>query len=233
VTVPMTPRQRKAYDAFEQNAETLLDGGRVSAEGVLAEYARLKQFANARCEINDKGEVIPTRDSGKLPALIERLDEFGCRADNPEPGARAIVASESKRMVEMVAANLTVEGLNVKALHGGITGKHRDAVINWYKEGAPEARVLVMTTQTGGVGLNLGMTGSIHILDETWNPDDQEQLEDRGMRNRTTPLMCLYYRTEASIQEYIAAVAADKLGTNKKVLDTIREAVAARKAARS
>jgi SNF2 family DNA or RNA helicase len=77
------------------------------------------------------------------------------------------------------------------------------------------------------------MTGSIHILDETWNPDDQEQLEDRGMRNRTTPLMCLYYRTEASIQEYIAAVAADKLGTNKKVLDTIREAVAARKAARS
>jgi hypothetical protein len=140
VKVPMTPKQRKAYDAFEQNAETLLDGGRVSAEGVLAEYARLKQFANARCEINDKGEVIPTRDSGKLPALIERLDEFGCRADNPEPGARAIVASESKRMVEMVVANLTVEGLNVKALHGGITGKHRDAVINWYKEGAPEAR---------------------------------------------------------------------------------------------
>lgn len=231
VKVPMTKTQRKAYNAFDADAEVILDGGRVSADGILAEYARLKQFANARCQVNDKGEIIPTKDSGKLPVLIERLNGFGCRKDNPEPKARAIVASESKRMVDMVAANLTVEGLNVKTLTGAVTGVHRDAVIDWYKDikSTDEARVLVMTTQTGGVGLNLGMTGSIHILDETWNPDDQEQLEDRGMRDRTTPLMCLYYRTEDSIQEYIADVAEEKFGTNQSVLDTIRQIVAARK----
>jgi SNF2 family DNA or RNA helicase len=211
-----------------------VEGGRVAAEGVLSEFARLKQFANARCELVN-GEVVPTTDSGKLPVLLERLDEFGFRFDNPEPGARAIVASESKRMVYLVSEFLRREGLIVKVLTGEVTGAKRDAVIDWYKdttspEAAREARILVMTTQTGGVGLNLGMTGSIHILDETWNPDDQEQLEDRGMRDRTEPLMCLYYRTEDSIQEYIAEVAADKLGTNKKVLDLIRQMVADRKA---
>ena len=223
VSVRMTPAQRKQYLAMEAAAEVAVEAGRISASGILAEFARLKQIANARCEIDEKGDVVPTRDSGKLPALIERLDGFGLRKDNPEPGARAIVASESKRMAEMVAAVLIEEGLNVRLLTGEVTGDDRNRVIDWYKTPAESARILVMTTQTGGVGLNLGMTGSIHILDETWNPDDQEQLEDRGMRNRTTALMVLYYRTEGTIQEAIAEIAAGKKITNRNVLDIVRE----------
>jgi SNF2 family DNA or RNA helicase len=228
VPVGMTASQRKVYDRFERSAEVVVNGGVIAAEGVLAEFARLKQLANARCEIADDGEtVIPTEDSGKLPILIDRLDTYGVRKDDPEPGARAIVASESKRMVEMVARSLAREGLNVKLLTGAVTGADRNAVIDWYKEDVEEARTLVMTTQTGGVGLNLGMTGSIHILDETWNPDDQEQLEDRGMRNRTTPLIVLYYRTEDSIQEYIWDVTRGKQVDNDAILK-IRERMKAR-----
>jgi SNF2 family DNA or RNA helicase len=81
-----------------------------------------------------------------------------------------------------------------------------------------------MTTTTGGVSLNLEKAGSVHILDETWNPDDQEQLEDRGDRGaRTTPLVCIYYRSEQSIQEYIAKVTMDKAITNKNILDVRRQ----------
>lgn len=222
VSVPMTKTQRKQYEEFAKAAEVAVEGGRIAAEGVLAEFARLKQFANARCSIVN-GDVVPTTDSGKLPALLERLDEFGLRKDNPEPGARAIVASESKRFIEVVGEYLAAEGLSVRLLTGAVTGKKRDDVIDWYKEADDEARILVMTTQTGGVGLNLGMTGSIHILDETWNPDDQEQLEDRGMRNRETALMVLYYRTEDSIQEYIAGIASGKRITNANILDVVRQ----------
>lgn len=229
VSTPMTKKQRKLYDEFCLSAEVAVDGGRIAAEGVLAEFARLKQFANAACVVRD-GDVVPTEEGGKYPVLLERLDGFGFRKDNPEPGARAIVASESKRYIELVAALLRRDGLEVRELTGAVTGAKRDEVIDWYKEDVPQARILAMTTQTGGVGLNLGMTGSIHILDETWNPDDQEQLEDRGMRNRTTPLICLYYRTESSIQDYIAETAAAKFETNTKVLDTIRSFVASRRA---
>lgn len=229
VSVGMTPAQSKLYTEFERSAEAAVNGGRMSADGILAEFARLKQLANARCEIVN-GDVVPTRDSGKLPALIERLDGFGFRKDSPEPGARGIVASESKRMAEMVVEALFEEGLNVKLLTGAVTGEKRNDVIDWYKQPSEDARILVMTTQTGGVGLNLGMTGSIHILDETWNPDDQEQLEDRGMRNRTEPLMVLYYRTEGTIQEYIAQIAFDKAVTNKNVMDTVREVIKAKRA---
>lgn len=226
--VPMTKSQRKAYDEFSKAAEVTLEGGRVSADGILAEFARLKQFANAKCEVVD-GDVVPTRDSGKLPMLLEQLDSYGVRPDG-EPTARAIVASESARFVRCVEEYLAEQKIAVRRLDGSVTGAKRDAVIDWYKDlSANEPRVLVMTTQTGGVGLNLGMTGSIHVLDETWSPDDQEQLEDRGMRNRTTALMVHYYRTEDSIQEYIWETTRFKAKANVSVLD-IRNAM---KAARS
>jgi SNF2 family DNA or RNA helicase len=80
-----------------------------------------------------------------------------------------------------------------------------------------------MTTTTGGVSLNLEEAGSVHILDETWNPDDQEQLEDRGDRgSRTESLRVYYYRTKESIQQYIAEVTDGKSVTNKNVLDIRR-----------
>jgi SNF2 family DNA or RNA helicase len=250
----MTPKQRKAYDTFLRAAEVELERlpstdpdayigettGRVSADGILAEYQRAKQFANALCAVNDRGEVVPTAESGKLATLLDRLDTFGLRKSDPEPGARAIVASESQRFIVLVEEFLKKAGLNVARLDGTVTNtkaaKRRDDVIDWYKDieskaGKSQARVLVMTTATGGVGLNLGMTGSIHVLDETWNPDDQEQLEDRGMRNRTTPLIVLYYRTKNSIQEYIHEVGLNKTRQNKKVLaDRLRQNLRAQRA---
>lgn len=226
VECEMTKKQRKAYDDFISHAEVSLEGGRVSGNGVLAEYARAKQFANALCESRD-GDVMPTMESGKLPVLLDHLDTHGVRKTDPEPNARAIVASESQRFVALLERFLGEAGLNVRRLDGTVknTSKNpaRDRVIDWYKEESDDARVLVMTTQTGGVGLNLGMTDSIHIMDESWNPDDQEQLEDRGMRDRVTPLIVKYYRTKDSIQEYIREVTSGKVISNRNVVDVVKK----------
>lgn len=226
----MTKSQAKQYERFEKDAEVAIgDGEMISADNVLAEYTRLKQIANAYCTLDAKGNVIPTKNSGKLTELLGRLDEFGIRKADPEPGARAIVASQSKRMVEMVSAELTKAGI----ANDMLTGDTKDSkpIIDRFEDGSETPYVIVMTTQTGGVSLNLESAGSVHILDESWNPDDEEQLEDRGDRGtRTTSLMCLYYRTTDTIQEYIAAVASDKRITNKEVLDLHREIKKARAA---
>lgn len=227
VSVGMTPKQKKQYAKFDKDAEVVIngtDGGRlIVGDCVLAEFTRLRQFANAYCEVNAKGEVVPTEDSGKLPALLEKLDEFGIRKVDPEPAARAIVASQSKRMVDMVVPWLRKQGIECEAL----TGDTKDSapIINRFKDLDNEkSYVIVMTTQTGGVSLNLGEANSVHILDESWNPDEDEQLEDRGDRGeRDTPLVCVYYRTEGTIQQYIAEVAEGKKLTNANVLDVYRE----------
>lgn len=221
VPCEMTAGQRKQYEAMERDAEVRIDGERLSATNVLAEYARLKQFANARCEFNEKGELVPTRDSGKLADLVERLDEFGIRTTDPEPGARAIVASESKRMVDMVTDFLRSEGIAADSLTGET--KDSEPLLTRFQSDDEEPYVIVMTTTTGGISLNMERASSVHVLDETWNPDDQEQLEDRGDRgSRTTPLVCLYYRTAGTIQETIAQVAEGKAINNRNILDVRR-----------
>jgi SNF2 family DNA or RNA helicase len=73
-----------------------------------------------------------------------------------------------------------------------------------------------MTVQTGGVSLNLEAAGSVHALDESWDPDDMTQFFERGDRGtRTTPLLCFTYRTKDTIQEYIADVAGGKAINNQ------------------
>lgn len=234
VWVDMSDAQAKQYKEFEARAEIRIEEEHLTAASVLAEYTRLKQLSNAKCKIYTKKikrratgieEILkglePTFDSPKLEVLLDRLAENGVRVSEPEPGARAIVASQSRDMIMMVAGWLDKKKLNVKLLTGDTKqGQERNDVINWYKEEVDETRILCMTTQTGGVSLNLEMTGSVHILDETWNPDDQEQLEDRGDRgSRTTPLICYYYRTKDSIQEAIYGLALGKRITNKNILD--------------
>jgi hypothetical protein len=229
VACSMTKRQRAAYDKFAKDAEIRIDDQRLSATNVLAEYARLKQFANALCKLETvtkrSGEqeliVMPTEESGKVQDLLERLDQEGIRKTDPEPRARAIVASESKRMVEMIVGFLRKNKIHCDAL----TGETKDSrpILQKFKSHDEEPYVIVMTTTTGGVSLNLEEAGSVHILDETWNPDDQEQLEDRGDRgSRTESLRVYYYRTKESIQQYIAEVTDGKSVTNKNVLDIRR-----------
>jgi len=221
VKCSMTNLQKAQYAKFHADAEIRIDEERLTATGVLAEYARLKQFANAKQELID-GVPFPTTDSGKLLMLMEKLDEEGIRKLAPEPGARAIIASESSRMIEMVADYLTEQGFEV----GLMTGKVKDTrpVIKRFKSKKKEPYIICMTTQTGGVSLNLQEADSIHALDETWNPDDLEQLFDRGDRgSRTTPLRCYTYRTKDTIQEYIAEVNEGKKVTNKNVMDLRRQ----------
>lgn len=229
VACSMTKKQRAQYDKFAKDAEIRIDDQRLSATNVLAEYARLKQFANAMCTLQTTTKrsgvqeivVMPTEESGKLQDLMERLDQEGVRKTDPEPRARAIVASESKRMVDMVVGFLRKNKIQCDAL----TGDTKDSrpIIKRFKSDDEQPYVIVMTTTTGGVSLNLEEAGSVHILDETWNPDDQEQLERRGDRgSRTNSLRVYYYRTKDSIQEYIARVTDGKAVTNKNVLDIRR-----------
>jgi SNF2 family DNA or RNA helicase len=234
----MTKKQLKQYTKFENDAEveiqSHISGGepaQVIGTCILAQFTRLKQFANAYCVANAKGEVMPTTDSGKLPYLEEKLDEFGIRRQMPEPNARAIVASESKRFINLVYEWMTESlGISCGLLTGDTPSTSRNGrmgsqdIINHFQEGDDGLPfVIAMTTQTGGVSLNLERADSVHVLDEHWNPDRQEQLEDRGDRGtRQTPLRVCYYRTAGTVQEYIAMVAAGKKLTNSNVLDTYR-----------
>jgi SNF2 family DNA or RNA helicase len=217
----MTPKQKEQYVKFAAELEIRIDEERLSANNVLSEYTRLKQFANAMQKMND-GIPYPTANSGKLADIEEILDENGIRRVDPEPGARAILGTESLRFANMIYAWLTAKKIPCELLTGET--KDSEAVIRRFKHGGEEQFVIVTTVQTGGTSLDLEESQAMIAMDETWNPDDLEQFFERGDRStRTTPLRCYILRTRDTIQEYIAAVNEGKSLTNATVLDVRRK----------
>ena len=223
----MSKAQGKQYEAFKAELQVMIDEQKVSAVGVLAEMTRLKQFANARCTVGGRGEIIPTTDSGKLAHLLDRLEERGICAGG-EGDEVAIVASESKRMIEMVSAWLNEQKIPTSMITGDTSHDERQLIVQKFQGKAEDApRVICLTTTAGGVAITLDRADTVHILDETWNPDDQEQLEDRVHRiSRIHQVTIYYYRTEGTIQESIARVNEKKRVTNSNILSLSKKILA-------
>lgn len=242
----MSRTQRPQYDTFARDAEIRIDDYHLSATSILAEYTRLKQFSNARCEVEILGppdeetgavpmKVKPTFDSGKLPYLMERLAEVGIDPEDPTGTEQAIVASQFRETADMIYNYLTEKGIKCIRITGKVSKKESETAQRVFKaENDSEGyRVCVMVT-TIGVGLTLDNVQTVHVFDETWVPDDQDQLIDRAVNTtRNHQVTAFYYRSENSVEEYIGDVTFAKDKANKKVLDEQRNKMkaAARKAA--
>ena len=231
IWVEMSPKQKKQYEEFALNAEVRIEEERLSATSILAEYARLKQFANAYCKIagyDNEGRpiVIPTEDSPKLEALLDILSErsIGEKDDegNRISDEQAVIFSQFSRMADMVAAYLEKKGFRVGKITGPVKDADRDRLMEEFQAGGI-LDVMVMTTTAGGVSIELDKADTVVFLDETWVPDDQEQAEDRTHRGSRIHQVVVYYiRTKDTIEEYIEETNIDKASINRKILDLHR-----------
>jgi len=252
----MTAKQSKQYKQFAKEAEIRIDELSLNATGVLAEYARLKFFATAYClaegrmvrckrckgsgvfegwdcdacggeGMSEKIKLKPTFDSGKLPHLLAKLAECGIDPEDPSGEAVAVVGSQSVEVCEMVTRFLNEKGIATECLTGKTIKKgERTRLVKGFQNG--EFRVLVVSTLAGGVSITLDRADTVHILDETWVPDDQEQLEDRIHRaSRIHQVTCFYYRSRDTVEQYIKEVNDEKAFTNESILDTRRNGFSA------
>lgn len=256
----MSAKQRKQYLQFAKEAEIRIDEFNLTATGILAEYARLKSFATAFCDVQgrmvrckrcqgsgttptgtcescggegtlEKLKLKPTFDAACLPYLMDNLASVGIDPKDPSGEAVAVVGSQSVETCEMVHRYLNEQGIATEILTGKtIKPGERTRLVKGFQNG--EYRVLVVSTLAGGVSITLDRADTVHILDETWVPDDQEQLEDRIHRaSRIHQVTCFYYRTRDTIMQYIKEVNDEKAFTNTSILDTRRNGFRAVKGA--
>lgn len=231
----MTPTQRAQYNEFAEAAEVRIDEYHLSATGVLAEYTRLKQFANARqtvevLSIDPETEqpelrLKPTYDSGKIPYLLQQLAEAGIDPEDMAGDSQAIVASQFRAVVDMYYNYLTEKGIPCIRITGKVTKAESERAQRAFKHGSDSEglRVCCMVT-TMGVGITLNNVQTVHVMDGTWNPDNEEQLSDRAIdTNRDHQVTVFNYRSLDSIEKYVHDVAAFKTITNKNILDLRRQ----------
>lgn len=225
----MTKPQATQYKKFAHMAELRIGEHELQAANVLAEYMRLKQFAGARQEvkeIDDDGHIKlkALADSGKLNTLIEKFEELGIldRDGNKlVPGEdeeqQAVVFSQFSEMIDMLYDYFAALGLPVLKITGATTKKGSRAEAMQSFQGG-EARVMFMTTQAGGVSITLDRASNVFLLDETWDPDDSQQAEDRCHRaSRIHQVTCYYLRSKGTVEEYIKEMNDAKKSVTKAI----------------
>lgn len=236
----MLPKQKRAYQEMVESATANLDNGTLVANGVLAELTRLKQFASCYGSLEIVEDVdgfeipkfVPELPSNKFNWLLEFLEELGIMKGSVATGPedqKVIVASQFTSVIELYAKALEKKGIKTLQITGKVKREDRESAVKEFQtDSGPQ--VLLLNTIAGGVALTLDRADDLVILDETFIPDDQEQVEDRIHRvSRNHNVTIHYVRSLGTVEEKIARITFGRDDLQKQLLDGERGVDFARK----
>lgn len=162
--IPMNAKQRELHDSA------------MSAAGQLAQIAKrrpltpgeqnrmMSALQQARMACDAAGLVDKqTQGSPKLEELSRLLEEL-CLQSN----RKAVIFSQWALMTDMVESLVRGMGLGCVRLHGGIPSQKRGELMDRFQQ--DDAVQVFISTDAGGVGLNLQSATVLINLDMPWNP---------------------------------------------------------------
>lgn len=224
VWLPLNAGQERLYKQMERSASATMKGGQLNANGILAEMTRLRQFANSAGSMQGT-EFRPNADSNKIDWLLDTfLPERGIYGTgNPleDGNTKVVIDSQFTSFLEVISEVLKSKNIEHYVMTGKTNKGRAFAAMqeDWQTPGGP--RVLLMNTMAGGVSITLDYADELVVLDETWVPDDQEQVEDRVHRtSRTDHQVTIWYvRSEGTIERDLAGSNEMKDDRQKRSLD--------------
>lgn len=213
--VALTPAMRGEYSAIQQQVAELVI---LSKRRPLTpkQQDRLMILLNMMRMICDSPGIMkgnPSRDCPKLDELARVLDE--CLAD---PDVKIIVFSEWIGMLDRVREWADKNRVGFAWHTGTVPQKQRRAEILAFRQD-PDCR-LFLSTDSGGVGLNLQNASVVINCDLPWNPAKLEQRIARAWRkNQLRPVTVVNLIAENTIEHGMLSSLSQKMELAQGVLD--------------
>jgi superfamily II DNA or RNA helicase len=138
-----------------------------------------------------------TNFSPKLEEFREIIYELAV-----EEKRKVVVFSEYERMTNLASQELTKLKIGWVSLHGNVPARKRGGLIARFGKD-PDCQVF-LSTDAGGVGLNLQAASAVVNFEPPWNPARLEQRIGRVHRfGQTQPVQVIHLLTEKSIEERV------------------------------
>jgi len=119
-----------------------------------------------------------------------------------EEGRKVVVFSEYERMTWLAGEELKKLKIGFVSLHGGVPGRKRGELMAQFRRES-ECSVF-LSTDAGGVGLNLQAASAVVNFEPPWNPARLEQRIGRVHRmGQIHPVQVIHLLTEQSIEERV------------------------------
>lgn len=213
--LPMTPQQLAYHDEYKDVVARLVSKWRKHRFLSDADQRRMQAaLQSMRMVCNSTYLLDAGTDSGsKADEVIAHLGEL-----LEEKDAKAVVFSQWVGSHEMLIRRLPRLGVDHAFLHGGIPAKKRGDLIDRFRQD-PKCRVF-LSTDAGGIGLNLQNASSVLVMDQPWNPALLEQRIGRVHRlGQAKPVNVLHFVSKGTIEEGILDLQKFKRSLFAGVLD--------------
>lgn len=212
--VPLEDEQVPRYLEYERRVASLLAKAR-RRPLLPKEFEELQKWLGCMRMVCDTPYILDSdcRVCPKLAELTEILDEL-----LTEPGTKVLVFSEWERMLDLVRERLQEKGTGFAWHTGSVPLPRRRDEVRRFKED-PGCR-LFLSTDSGGVGLNLQAANVVINLDLPWNPARLEQRIARAWRkHQTRPVRVLSLVAAGTIEHRMIPLLANKQMLADGVLD--------------
>lgn len=212
VWLPMSRKQQKQYDSVVNEALIYLDDMvTMNVNGCLAEMVRFKQIANSCLGTGDK--PTPVWPSNKA----EWIEDF--LVDRISSGTKVIVASQFTSFLEVLSKHLATKGIQHYLFTGKTSDPERKRIKDEFQSAAGDM-VILLNTKSGGVSLTLDLADDVVVCDQTYVPDDQEQVEKRAYRiSRNHHVTVWNLASLGTIDEDMAVINAKRSDAIGSILD--------------
>ena len=212
--VPMTDTQTGAYEDYEHYVQRL---AALAARRPLTkeEFERLQKFLACMRMVCDTPYILgdESRDCPKMEEMERLLPDL---LEDPE--RKIIVFSEWVRMLELVRDYAAGAGIDFAWHTGSVPQPRRRAEIRRFRED-PDCR-LFLSSESGGVGLNLQVADTVVNMDQPWNPARLEQRIARAWRkHQTRPVTVINLVSEHTIEHRMLGLLEAKRTLAEGVLD--------------
>jgi len=213
--VPMTEQQARHH---EENQEIV---ARIVAKwrryGFLTETDQRRlmiALQNMRMACNSTYLLDGRTDHGvkadELATLLEEIFE--------RPDAKVVVFSQWVRTHELIARRLTARRWPHVFFHGGVPGPQRMGLIRRFKE-EPQCRIF-LSTDAGGLGLNLQNATVVVNMEQPWNPAVLEQRIGRVHRlGQQRPVRVVNFVAQGTIEHGMLSLLSFKKSLFAGVLE--------------
>ena len=214
VFVGMSQEQRSRYAVHEERVARLVAQARTRAlsqpesQRLQRELSMMRMLCDTPFILDEACRVCPKLDE------IQNLLESALSA----PGVKVLVFSEWERMLLLVQALCGQMGLAFAWHTGSVPQqKRRQEILRFKNE--PECRVF-LSTETGGLGLNLQQASVVVNCDLPWSPARLEQRVARAWRkNQVRNVTVVNLVTEDSIEARMVETLSRKRALAEGVLD--------------
>ncbi|KAF6138037.1 hypothetical protein GIB67_042942 [Kingdonia uniflora] len=143
----------------------------------------------------------------KLAILLRRLKS---------EGHRALIFTQMTKMLDILEAFINLYGYTYMRLDGSTRPEERQTLMQRFNTN-PKIFLFILSTRSGGVGINLVGADTVIFYDSDWNPAMDQQAQDRCHRIGQTREVHIYRLiSESTIEENIL-----KKANQKRALDVL------------